>query len=252
ERPGAPRVVLVGERLWRRRFGGDPALVGQTLTVNGVDASVVGIAPPALAVLTGGDVWMPLPIDAAREVRLPPRITVVARLRPGASFDRAQAEMNTVAARLSRQYPEMRDWGVRLVTFYDTFVSGQLQTALLVLLAAVVCVLLIACANIANLLLARAAAREKEIAIRTAMGASRSRLLRQLLVESLTLSSLGGALGIAIAVWAVRAINRALPPNLLPVPDVGVDRTVLLFASAATVVTGLLFGLAPSWRSATS
>jgi putative ABC transport system permease protein len=165
-------------------------------------------------------------------------------------MEAAQAEMNTVSSRVGEQYPEVRDWGIQLVTFYRTFVSDQLQMALLVLLCAVVFVLLIACANIANLLLARAAARQKEIAIRTVMGASRSRLLRQLMVESLTLSGLGGLIGIAGAVGAVRAINRTLPPNLLPVPDVPVDATVLLFACTATLATGLLFGIAPSWRAA--
>jgi len=252
ERPGAPRVVLIGEALWKRRFGRDPAIVGRTLTLNGLDHTVVGIAPAALPVLTGGDLWAPLTIDPAKEIRLNHVITVVARLKAGATIAQAQAEMNTVGARMSRQFPEMKDWGVTIVSFYDTFVSSQLQTALLVLLVAVVFVLLIACANIANLLLARAAAREKEIAIRTAMGASRSRLLRQLLVESLTLSSFGGAIGLVIAVWAVRVANSTLPPNLLPVPDVTVDGSVLLFAIGATVATGLLFGLAPSWRSAKS
>src|SRR5499427_890081 len=251
EKPGAPRVVMIGEGVWKRRFGSDPALIGRTLTFNGLDYTVVGIAPAAMTVLTNGDVWTPLTIDPGREIRLNHTIFVVARLRPGVSFEQAQAEMNTVSSSVARQYPEMKDWGVRLLTFHNAFVSNQLQTALLVLLAAVACVLLIACANIANLLLARAAARQKEIAIRTAMGASRSRLLRQLLVESLALSCAGGTLGVSLAVWAVKVMNRSLPPNLLPVPEVGVDTTVLLFATAATVATGLLFGLMPSWRSAT-
>jgi putative ABC transport system permease protein len=250
EKPGAPRVAMIGEGLWRRRFGGDPSLVGRSVTLNGIDHTVVGIAPPALAVLTGGDVWTPLPIDPGKEIRLNHVITVVARLRDGVTIEQAQAEMTTISARMAQQFPEMKDWGSRVVSFYDTFVSTQLQTALLVLLGAVAFVLLIACANIANLLLARAAARQKEIAIRTAMGASRSRLLRQLLVESLALSVAGGATGIVLAFWAVRLINRALPPNLLPIPAVAIDGTVLLFAAAVTLVTGLLFGLAPALRSA--
>src|SRR5262249_37493258 len=155
-----------------------------------------------------------------------------------------------ISTRVGEQYPEVRDWGINLITFYRTFVNPQLETALVVLLCAVACVLLIACANIANLLLARSAARQKEIAIRTAMGASRPRILRQLLVESVTLSALGGIAGTLCAIWAVPIINRTLPPNLLPVPEVAVDRTVLLFAAVTTIVTGVLFGIAPSWRAA--
>jgi putative ABC transport system permease protein len=250
EKPGAPRVAMISEGLWKRRFGADPGTVGRVLTLNGLDYTVVGIAPAGLPVLTGGgDVFAPLTIDPGREIRLNHVTFVVARLKDGATIEQAQAEMNTVAARLAQQYPEMKDWGVNLITFYNTFVSGPLQTALLVLLAAVVCVLLIACANITNLLLARAAARQKEIAIRTAMGASRSRLLRQLLVESVTLSALGGALGVLAAAWAVPAVNASLPQNLLPTPTIPIDTTVLAFATATTLLTGILFGLAPSWRS---
>jgi putative ABC transport system permease protein len=249
EKPGTPRVAMIGEGLWKRRFGADPSIVGRALTLNGLDYTVVGIAPAALTVMTGGDVWTPLTIDPGREIRLNHVIFVAGRLRPGVTLEQAQAEMNTVASRLSQQYAEMKDWGVNLVTFHDTFVSAPLQTALLVLLAAVVCVLLIACANITNLLLARAAARQKEMAIRTAMGASRGRLLRQLLVESVTLSSIGGALGLLGAAWVVPAINASLPPNLLPIPTIPLDTTVLVFATATTLVTGILFGLAPSWRS---
>ena len=249
DRPGAAPVAMISEGLWKRRFGGDPAILGRPVTLNGVSHTLVGIAPAALAVLTSGDVWTPMTIDPGREHRLNHVITVVGRLQPGVSVAQAQKEMDAVSARVGAQYPEVRDWGINLITFYRTFVNPQLETALVVLLCAVVCVLLIACANIANLLLARSAARQKEIAIRTALGASRSRLLRQLLVESVTLSALGGIAGTLCAIWAVPIINRTLPPNLLPIPEVAVDRTVLVFAAAATLVTGLLFGIAPSWRA---
>jgi predicted permease len=191
ERPGAPPIALISTGIWKRRFGGDSTVVGKTMTLNGSEYTIVGIAPPALAVLTGGEIWTPLTIDPAREIRLNHVITVVGRLKPGVSLDASQAEMNAVSADVGRRYPDVRDWGINLVTFYRTFVSPQLQMALVVLLAAVACVLLIACANIANLLLARSASRQKEMAIRTAMGASRARLLRQLLVESITLSTIG-------------------------------------------------------------
>jgi putative ABC transport system permease protein len=249
DKPGGAAVAMISEGLWKRRFGSESSLVGRNLTLNGVDYTVIGIAPSALALLTGGDIWTPLTIDPGREIRLNHVILVFGRLKSGVTPQQAQAEMDTIAARVGQQYPEVKDWGIRLVTMTDAFVGPTLRTGLWVLLGTVACVLLIACANIANLLLARAASRQKEIAIRTAMGASQSRLLRQLLVESVALSLVGGVVGIAGAVWAVRAINGMLPPNLLPTPDVGVDAAVLLFAAAATAATGVLFGIAPAWHA---
>jgi putative ABC transport system permease protein len=246
DRPGGDKVVMLSEALWRRRFGGDPSIVGRSLIVNGVATTVVGIAPASLAPLTNGDMWTPLMFDPASEIRLNHVILAVGRLRSGVTLERAQAEMDVVAARVGQQYPEVKDWGIRLVDFYRVFVSPQLQTTLLVLLAAVGCVLLIASANVANMLLARAGARQKEIAVRTALGASRARLLGQLLIESLVLSTLGGIVGVIAALWGVDAINSVMPANLLPVPEVHVDMTVLLFALALTIITGLLFGLAPA------
>jgi putative ABC transport system permease protein len=249
DRPGAARVVMISEGLWKRRFGGDPSIVGRHLALNGFDTTVVGVAPAALALLSNGDLWSPLIIDPGREIRLNHVILAVGRLRPGVTLDQAQAEMNVVAGQVSQQYPEMKEWGVRLVDFYHFFVGPQLSTALVVLLCAVGCVLLIAAANVANLLLARAASRQKEIAVRTAIGASRGRLLRQLLVESVVLSAIGGAVGLIAALWGVDAINSLMPPNLLPVPDVRIDTTVLLFALGLTLATGLLFGIAPAWHA---
>jgi putative ABC transport system permease protein len=249
EKPGAT-VAMIGEGLWKRRFGGDPGIAGRTVTLNGAPTVIVGVAPAAVNLLSGGDIYMPLTIDPSKEIRLNHVIFVTGRLKAGVSPRQAQAEMDAIATRVGQQYPEVRDWGIHIVTFFDTFVSPQLKTGLLVLLSAVAFVLLIACANIANLLLARAAARQREIAVRTAMGASRSRLLRQLLAEALALSFVGGGVGIVGAVWAVRAINVALPPNLLPVPDIHVDGTVLSFAIGLTALTGLLFGLAPAWHAA--
>jgi len=252
DRPGAAPVALVSEGIWKRRFGTDRSLVGQTLTLNGIGYTIVGIAPPALVLLTGGDIWTPLTIDPGRERRLNHVISVVGRMKPGMTERQAQAEMDAIAVRVGKQYPEVKDWGIQLTKLYDTFVSEQLRTGLLVLLSAVGCVLLIACANVANLLLARAATRQKEIAIRTAMGASRARLLRQLTIESLVFSGLGGVAGVIGAFWGVRAINGALPPNLLPVPDVTIDGTVLMFAAALALGTGLVFGLAPAWHASKS
>src|SRR5215469_298664 len=250
EKPGAAPVAMIGEGLWRRRFGADRALVGRTIILNDAPTTVVGIAPAALNLISGGDVYTPLTIDPAKEIRLNHQIFTVGRLKPGVSIAQAQAEMDAISTHLGHQYPEIRDWGIRLISLFDTFVSPQLKTGLLVLLWAVVFVLLIACANIANLLLARAAARQNEMAVRTAIGARRSRLLRQLLVESSVVSMTGGVGGFLMAAWAVRTINHVLPPGTLPIPAVAMDGTVLWFALGLTIVTGLLFGTAPAWRIA--
>ncbi len=142
DKPGAAQVALISETLWRRRFGGDPAAVGRPATINGTAYTVIGIAPPALTVLTTGDIWVPLVIDPPKEMRLNHVLFVVGRLKPGVTTREAQAEMDAIAAQVGRQYPEVKDWGISLVTFNDTFVSSQLRTALLVLLGAVIVVLL--------------------------------------------------------------------------------------------------------------
>jgi putative ABC transport system permease protein len=251
EKPGAAPVAMIGEGLWKRRFGADPALIGRTITLDGAPTMVVGIAPAALKLIAGADIYTPLTIDRSKEIRLNHVIVTFGRLRPGVTPRQAQAEMDTIATRVGQQYPEVRDWGIHLISLFDTFVSTELKTGLLVLLVAVVFVLLIACANIVNLLLARAATRQKEMAVRTAMGATRGKLIRQLLVESVVLAIAGGGAGLLGAVGAVRILHQTLPPDLLPVPDVNVDSTVLWFAFGLTLVTGLLFGLVPALRTAT-
>ena len=250
EKPGAAPVAIISESLWKRRFGGAPDIVGQPATLNGTAYTIVGVAPPALNVLAAGDIWVPLTIDPSKEMRLNHTLFVAGRLRSGVTAAAAQAEMDAIAARMRAQYPEMKDWGVNIIAFTDTFVSDQLRTTLVVLLAGVVFVLLIVAANVANLLLARALDRRREMAVRSALGAPRGRLVRQLLVESVLLSSIGGALGMIAAAWGASVLESALPPNVLPVTDIGVDRTVALVAAAVTVVTGIAFGLAPAWHLA--
>jgi putative ABC transport system permease protein len=183
-------------------------------------------------------------------MRLNHVIFVVGRLQPGVTYQAAQAEMDTIAAGVGQQYPEVKDWGINLVSLTDAFVSSQLRTALLVLLVAVVFVLLIVSANVTNLLLSRALERQREMAVRAALGAGRARLMRQLLIESVLLSAIGGLLGIPIAAWAVHVLETTLPPNALPVPDIGLDTTVVLFAVGLTFATGIVFGMAPAWQSA--
>ena len=250
EKPGAAAVAMIGEGLWKRRFGADRNVVGRTVILDGAPTTVVGVAPAALNLFSGADIYTPLTIDRAKELRLNHLILVIGRLKNGVSIEQAQAEMSTVSGLMGQQYPEIRDWGIRLISMFDTFVSSQLKTGLLVLLWAVGFVLLIACANIANLLLARAAARQNEMMVRAAIGASRSRLMSQLLVESVVLSIAGGAAGLLVAVWALHAVNQMLPPNTLPVPAVEMDSKVMWFAFGSTIVPGLLFGIAPAWRTA--
>ena len=251
EKPGGAPVAIIGEGLWKRRFGSDSNLVGRAISLDGLPTTIVGIAPASLKLMGGGDLYTPLTIDPSKELRLNHVITVFGRLRSGVTPQQAQAEMDTISVRVGKQYPEVRYWGIHLLSLFDTFVAPDLKTGLLVLLVAVVFVLLIASANIANLLLARAATRQREMAVRTALGATRGRLIRQLLVESVALATLGGGAGLLGAVVAVRVLTRSLPDGTLPFPDVSVDSNVLWFGLALTIATGLLFGLAPAWRIAT-
>jgi len=250
EKLGAPPVAMLGEGLWKRRFGADPSVVGRTILLNNVPTTIVGVAPASLNLISGADIYTPLIIDPSKENRLSHLLIVFGKLKPGISMPQAQSEMNAISTRIDQQYPEMHDWKIGTLSLFDTFVSSDLKTGLEVLLWAVGFVLLIACANIANLLLARAAARQSEMAVRTAIGASRARLLRQLLVESVMLSILGGVTGVLLAAWGVRAINLALPPNTLPVAAITLDPAVLWFGLGLTVLTGLIFGFAPAWRTA--
>ncbi len=249
ENLGAAPVAMLGEGVWKRRFGGDAAIIGQHIDLNGVSTVVVGIAPRALKLISAGEIYTPLVIDRAKENRLSHQIITFGRLKPGVTLAQAQDEMDAIATRVGQQFPETRDWGIRLVPAFDTFVSPQLKRGLLVLLWAVTFVLLIACANIANLLLARATGRQNELAVRTALGAERGRLLRQLLVESMLLSLLGGAMGLIGAVAGVRYINHSVPANTLPIEAIPIDGAVLSFTLVLTVLTGLIFGIVPAWKA---
>ena len=250
-RPGAAKVAVISQELWRGRFGGDPRVLGRTIRIEGASHTIVGVMPPGFHFPSNADLWVCVePLE--RESRNPRTVRgmeVVGRLRPGVGPETARAELGAVAAGLAREYPESNA-GVEVVPvpLRDRWV-GDVRTSLLLLLGACGFLLLIACANVANLLLARAVARQREIALRTALGAGRPRLARQLLTESLVLAGLGGAAGLALATWGTHALLRTLiAASPAPLPAwirVETDATVLAFAAAVSLLVGLLFGLAP-------
>jgi putative ABC transport system permease protein len=253
DRAGAPRVAVISHGLWQRRFGGDRKIVGKAVALNGESYTVVGVLPQDYRFGTQTDVFVPVGLNEDGENMRPrdnhPGIYAVARLKDGVTFNQAQEEMKAIAARLAEEYPkENAGNGVTLTPLGEYFV-GDVRTYLLMLLAAVGCVLLIACANVANLLLARAASRSREIAVRKAMGASRWRIVRQLLTESVMLALVGGVIGLLLAMWGVDVLRRASLDLLPTTADIGLDRTVLFFTFGLSILTGVLFGLAPALQS---
>jgi putative ABC transport system permease protein len=253
DRAGAPRVCVLSYGLWQRRFGGDRKIVGKPLSLNGASYTVVGVLPQDYRFDTPTDVFAPIGLNEDGENMRPrdnhPGIYAVARLKDGVSFEPAEAEMKAIAAKLAEEYPKTNAGnGVSMTPLREFFV-GNVRTSLLVMLAAVGFVLLIACANVANLLLARAASRSREIAVRKAMGASRWRIVRQLLTESVMLSAVGGVVGLLLAMWGVDVLHRASLNFLPATADVGLDRNVLLFTFGISILTGVLFGLAPALQA---
>ena len=247
---GSHRVVVLSHGLWVSRFGANPDIVGQTITLNARPYTVVGVAPEAMRLPARAQLWAPFAVDPSSppSSRRGDFLSVIARLAPGITPARAQADMNAIAKRLALAYPATNARiGVELVSLHDQLV-GQIRPALLVFSGAVALVLLIACANVANLLLARATAREREMAVRAALGAGRERLVRQVLTESLVLSAVGGVLGLLLAAWGVQGLKAAAPPTLPRLDEIGLDPVALAFTAAAVVVTGFLFGIAPALR----
>ena len=242
-----PQVVILGNGIWKREFGADPAVIGHKVALDGDNVTVVGVLPVDIPSLSTAEVWMPLPMDnPGMNMREAHFLAVIARMKPGIDITTARTELDSVAGNIAAQNPDTnKGWSLRVVSLTN-FVVGGTQKALILLLGAVILLLLIGCANVANLLLARASGRRKEIAIRSALGASRWRIARQLLTESLVLSIAGGTLGIFIAIWGVEGLSALAPASLPRVNEIQVNFTVLAFAPAISLLTGILFGLAPA------
>ncbi len=258
DRPDQNRVVVVSHSLWQSRWAGDPNIIGKTLMLDGNTYTIIAVMPKGFNYPKATDLPAYFQLPPQTELWTPIALTsrqissrgnhnygVLARLKPEVSIERAQSEMTSVSQNIEQQYPQLAGWGVKVVSLEEQSV-GDIRLILLVLLGAVGFVLLIACANVANLLLARAASRQKEIAIRTALGASRLQIIRQLLTESLLLALVGGGLGMLIAVWGIDALLALSPGNLPRMDEVRVDGAVAGFTFAVSLLTGMIFGLAPA------
>jgi predicted permease len=248
--PGKDRVLVLSHRVWQSQFASDAAIIGRDIILDNEPHTVVGILPAGEFDRRFADAWMPLsfPPDAVRNFHY---LNAIARLKPGVSLEQAQAEMSQIAAGIAEAYPAIKkDWGATVDRWIDRMVNPQLRLSLLVLMSAVGVVLLIGCANLANLLLARGALRAREVTIRAALGAGRWRLIRQLLTESLVLSALGGVAGLVLGVLMFRGIVSQLPPFFLPAQSaIGVDLRVTIFLAALTLGTGIVFGIVPALQA---
>jgi putative ABC transport system permease protein len=251
-------AAVLSHALWTRRFGADPGIVGRTIQLNGVPTTVVGVMPPDVRLLMKSnsqvgkptDLWINYPLPASARTPRGRSISVVARLKPGVSLDQVRTEMNTIAAGLTAEFPDFdTGWKVRVLPLRDEL-AGDLKPALLTLAGAVAFVLLIACANVANLLLARGAVRQREVAIRSALGAARGRVIRQLLTESLVLAALGGAVGVVVASWCLDALVAISPIDLKQLGHVELSYPVLAFTAVVSLATAVICGLAPAMEGA--
>ncbi len=249
DRAGAPHVAVISHALWERRYGGDPQVVGRSIIVDGEPCTVIGVMPADFRFFFTPEMWMPLALDRAKATRDFHYMVPIARLKNGVSLAQAQSEMNAIARNIERTYPKSnKGWGVFVQSMQESAVEDERQ-AVLVLFGAVGFVLLIACVNVANLLLAKAAVRQSELAVRASLGAARGRLVAQLLTESVLLAVAGGSLGLLLAFWLVKTLHALIPAQMLAgFSEITLDFRVLAFALGLSVVTGVLFGLFPAWR----
>lgn len=254
EKPGNEQVAILTYALWQRHYGGDSSVLGKSILLDEKPYTIIGILPRSFSlygVAPELDIWVPFAFNRAQLNRENHELVIFGRLRPGVSLPQAQAEMETILSQLKKQYPGTdQENGVRVAGFHEELIKS-LRPSIVILLAAVGFVLLIACANVANLMLARAATREREIAVRATLGAGRRRILRQLLTESALMSLIGGILGIAVAYGGIHLLRGGLPPmggrGQIPHADwIGIDGTVLAFTLFVSLLTGIIFGLAPA------
>ena len=247
-----PNVVVIGERFWRTHLDGDPAAIGRVLRLDGQPFTVIGIVPASFQILFPAEIWTPFPPRRTPEQRRQHYLQVIARLRPNATIDQARSDMDVVAQNIARISPETnKNWTVAIEPLRNAIVTGEVRSTSLVLGGVVAFVLLMACANVANLLLARGIGRVREIAVRAALGASSGQIVRLLLSESVVLAAIGGAAGLALSWAALRVAPSVVPTGLLPegIP-LRFDARVTIFAGALTCLTGVLFGMAPAWHAA--
>jgi predicted permease len=249
ETPGNDAVVLLSHGLWQRRFGGAADVLGRTITLNGQPHEIIGVMPAALQVPADAELWKPLaPSEGSRNARGAFWLPVIGRLKPGVTTEQAQTEMSGIAARLEEAFPANKGFGAYVVTLHRQLV-GDIERSLLVLLGAVGCVLLIACANLGNLMLGRTSARRKELAIRTALGAGRGRLVRQIVTETFVLALIGSILGLLLAYWAI-GFFIALGGESIPRPEaIGIDARVLMFTLMLAIVSSLIAGVIPALQA---